>query len=94
MRLPGGLARSGQERAANEGKREHRILILTMPLCEYLAESLIIGLREICGDNSFEYPRKEILRGNLPCVYGWGFTLWSNPISDVSCGPAAFEDTS
>jgi hypothetical protein len=75
-----------------ETEKKLKILILTTPLFDYLADSLIIGLREIYGENCVEFPRKDILYGDLPCVYGRSFTLWSQPIADVPRGPAAFEN--
>jgi hypothetical protein len=76
-----------------DAERKPKILILTTPLYDYLADSLIIGLRELYEENCVEYPRKDILYGDLECVYGRGFTLWSKPILDVPRGPAAFEET-
>lgn len=75
-----------------ETEKKLKILILTTPLYDYLADTLIIGLRELYGENCVEYPRKDILYGDSPCVYGRGFTLWTKPIKDVPRGPEAFHD--
>lgn len=69
-----------------------KILFLTTPLFDYLADSLLIGLREAYGENCVEFPRKGILYGDIPCVYGRGFTVWSRPIKDVPRGLSAFEN--
>jgi hypothetical protein len=69
-----------------------RILVLTTLLPNYMADSLLIGLRELYGEQCVEFPRKDILYGDAPCYYGRGFTMWSEPIQDVPRGPSAFEE--
>jgi hypothetical protein len=69
-----------------------KILFLTTPLYDYLADAALIGLREIYGENCVEYPRKAIMYGDIPCVYGRGFTIWTKPLADVPRGSAAFEE--
>ena len=66
--------------------------MLTTPLPCYQADVLLIGLREIYGEQCVEFPRKDMLYGDMPCYYGRGFTLWSRPIQDVPRGSSAFED--
>lgn len=69
-----------------------KILFVTVPVYDYLADSLLIGFREIYGQNCVEFPRKDIMYGDVPSVYGRGFTIWSQPIQDVPRTPAVFED--
>jgi hypothetical protein len=75
-----------------EQENKPKILFITAPLFDYLADSLLIGLREIYGANCVDYPRKPIMYGDLPSVYGRGFTIWSRPIPDVRRDKKAFKN--
>jgi hypothetical protein len=63
-----------------------KILYITAPLYDYLADSLLVGFRDVFGADCVDYPRKPIMYGEFPSMYGRGFTVWSKPITDV---PAA-----
>jgi hypothetical protein len=60
-----------------------KIVFITAPLYDYLADSLLIGLRELLGAGCIDFPRKPMMYGEYPSVYGRGFTIWSKPISDI-----------
>jgi len=61
-----------------------KILFITAPLYDYLADSLLIGFRDLAGADCVDFPRKPIMYGEFPSVYGRGFTVWSKPIPDIS----------
>jgi hypothetical protein len=69
-----------------------KILYITGPLYDYLADSLLIGLRELHGNQCVDYPRKAIMYGDFPSVYGRGFTIWSKPIADIPRCDGCFTD--
>ena len=73
-------------------KKIKKILFITTPLYDYLADSLLIGLRKIYGQNCIEFPRKKMMYGEFPSVYGKGFTIWSKPIKDIKRNKKNFED--
>jgi hypothetical protein len=64
-----------------------KILFITAPLYDYLADSQLIGFRDLFGADCVDFPRKPIMYGEFPSVYGRGFTVWSKPIPDIT--PAA-----
>ncbi len=55
-----------------------KILVINHPQEDYLADTLIIGLKLLYGSNVFEYPVKEILYQNadISKVRGNGFTYY------------------
>ena len=69
-----------------------KILFFTAPLYDYLADPLLIGLRELYGANCVDYPRKPMMYGEFPSVYGRGFTVWSQPIKDIQRDQQCFTD--
>jgi hypothetical protein len=69
-----------------------KILFITAPLYDYLADSLLIGLREVYGADCIDFPRKPIMYGEFPSLYGRGFTIWSKPIADIPRNAQCFED--
>lgn len=59
----------------------HRILYLTSPDEDYLADSLLHGLRTLIGLHVVDYPRCDFLDHDLPAsvrtrMHGKGFTLY------------------
>lgn len=59
----------------------HRILYLTSPDEDYLADALLHGLRTLIGPQVVDYPRCDFLDDDLPAgirsrMHGKGFTLW------------------
>jgi hypothetical protein len=65
-----------------------RLLFLTAPEQDILADSLLHGLRTILGDRCVDFPRKDVLyRDYVPPVgaspYGNLFTLWKT-LEDLS----------
>jgi hypothetical protein len=73
-------------------KQNLKLLVITTPMFDYLADSILIGLRELYGENCIEFPRKAIMYGDAPSVYGRGFTIWSQPIKDIPRNKTKFED--
>jgi hypothetical protein len=69
-----------------------KILFITAPLYDYLADSLLIGFRDLFGAACVDYPRKPIMYGEFPSVYGRGFTVWSKPIPDIPPAARALTD--
>lgn len=69
-----------------------KILFITAPLYDYLADSLLIGFRELYGTDCVDYPRKPMMYGEFPTVYGRGFTIWSRPIQDIRRNEENFTD--
>ena len=65
-----------------------RILFLTSSEADYLADSLLLGLRQIFGANIVDYPRCDALYRNCPAaiqsqIRGHGFTLYTGLLDDV-----------
>ena len=65
-----------------------KILFITGPLTDYLADPILIGLREIFGENCVDYPKREILYENCNQktkngIRGNGFTLYDGPLEDI-----------
>ena len=69
-----------------------KILFITAPLYDYLADSLQVGFRDVFGADCVDWPRKLIMYGDFPSVYGRGFTVWSNPIADVPAAARALKE--
>ncbi len=67
----------------NTPAKKLKILFLTAPVADYLPDSLLIGLRNLYGENCVDFPRKSIMYGDVPSSYGRGFTMWSRPIRDI-----------
>lgn len=64
-----------------------KVLFVTSPHEDYLADSLLIGLRELLGNNCIDYPKAEVLYKNHNIaldydLYGKGFTLYSGILDD------------
>src|SRR3954462_1937241 len=58
-----------------------RVLFLTLGDADFLADSLLHGLRAVLGASVVDYPRQDILyedtdRSTLRHVHGRGFTLY------------------
>jgi len=58
-----------------------RILLLRSTYEDYLADSLLHGLRTVLGSNAVDFPKAEFLYSNYPesfrqSLYGRGFTLY------------------
>lgn len=57
-----------------------RILYLTTPEEDYLQDQILLGLREIYGEDLVDYPKKDVMY--ISCgkpntrIYGNGFTMW------------------
>ena len=60
------------------------ILYIVRQPCDYLTDSILIGLRSLYKSKCLDYPKKKIIYGELPALYGAGFTLWTKPIDDIS----------
>ena len=62
------------------GARTMPILCPTTDGCDYLQDQVVIGLRELYGDDAIEIPRKDILYRNSATpkkeLYGHGFSVW------------------
>jgi len=69
-----------------------KILFITAPLYDYLADSLLVGFRDVYGADCVDWPRKPIMYGDFPSVYGRGFTVWSKPIPDVPAAARALKE--
>jgi hypothetical protein len=69
-----------------------KILFITAPLYDYLADSLLVGFRDVYGADCVDWPRKPIMYGDFPSVYGRGFTVWSKPIPEVPAAARALKD--
>ena len=69
-----------------------KILFITAPLYDYQADSLLIGFRELNGAGCVDFPRKPIMYGEFPVVYGRGFTIGSHPIQDIPRNNQCFTD--
>ena len=67
-----------------------KILLINGPMFNYLPDCLLIGFRELFGVNCVDYPRKPLNYGEFPCVYGRGFTIWSQPIEDIPRNQGCF----
>ena len=57
--------------------------------CDYHEVSMLHGLREVLRDNCIDHPRKKIMYGDFSEspkkeLHGWGFSLLTEPIPDVS----------
>lgn len=56
------------------------ILCPTSLQCDYLQDQIVIGLRELHGQNAIDIPRKDVLYTNCTTpkgeLYGRGFTMW------------------
>lgn len=66
-----------------------KILVITSPQEDYLADSLLLGLRELAGSNCVDWPKAEVLyRGHgldsHHKLYGRGFTLYSGILEDLT----------
>lgn len=66
-----------------------KILYLTSSEEDYLADSLLIGLRALLGENCIDYPRRDILYNNCPkessdSLRGFGFTLYNKFLEEIS----------
>ena len=69
-----------------------KILFITAPMYDYLADSLLIGFRDVAGADCVDWPRKPIMYGEFPSVYGRGFTVWSKPIPDIPAAARVLTD--
>ena len=66
-----------------------KVLYITSTEEDYLADSLLIGLRSLLGKNCIDYPKRDILYKNCPqesCnrVRGFGFTLYNEFLEDIN----------
>ncbi len=64
-----------------------KILFITQPHEDYLSDSLLIGIRQLLGNNCIDYPKAEVLYQNHGLsesyrLYGKGFTLYSGILGD------------
>jgi len=69
-----------------------KILFITAPLYDYLADSLLVGFRDVHGADCVDWPRKPIMYGDFPSMYGRGFTVWSKPIPEVPAAARQLKD--
>jgi hypothetical protein len=65
-----------------------KVLFFTSSEEDYLSDSLLIGLRQILGENCVDYPKRDILYSNcsqksLSLVRGYGFTLYTGLLEDI-----------
>ena len=65
-----------------------KILFIVSPQEDYLADSLLIGMRNLFGGDCVDFPKAEILYKNHNFdknykIYGRGFTLYSGILPDV-----------
>jgi hypothetical protein len=59
-----------------------RVLFLTPPCEDYLADGLLHGLRTLLGDHVVDYPKQEAMYSSYPperrhALYGRGFSLYT-----------------
>jgi len=61
-----------------------KILYLTTSETDYLQDSILIGLRQLLGNNLIDFPKKHVLykTNNKKNIYGKGFTLY-NYLEDI-----------
>ena len=57
--------------------------------CDFQEVSILHGLRDILGDDCIDFPRKKIMYGDFSEspkseLHGWGFSLLTYPIQEVS----------
>lgn len=69
------------DRAVSAAPRDPRILFLTAPHEDYLADGLLHGLRSVLGAAVVDYPKSEFLYESYPSdrrreLYGHGFSLY------------------
>jgi hypothetical protein len=65
-----------------------RVLFLTPDVEDYLADSLLHGLRQVLGEHCVDWPKRDILydtypAGRRPRLYGHGFTLYGGLLEDI-----------
>jgi hypothetical protein len=65
-----------------------KILVITSPHEDYLADSLFLGLRELAGTNCVDWPKAEVLYRDHGIdsrnrIYGRGFTLYTGILEDL-----------
>lgn len=65
-----------------------KVLFVTAPGEDYLADGLLIGFRRLFGSDCIEYPKKDILYSNCPDtslkrIRGGGFTLYTGLLEDL-----------
>src|SRR3954465_315615 len=61
--------------------RPPRVLFLTPDVEDYLADSLLHGLRQVLGEQCVDWPKREVVYDTFPAdrrpqLYGRGFTLY------------------
>jgi hypothetical protein len=65
-----------------------RVLFLTPDVEDYLADSLLHGLRQILGEACVDWPKRDVLYDTYPSkwrarLYGHGFTLYGGLLEDI-----------
>lgn len=65
-----------------------KILYFTTPVEDYLGDAVLLGLRQLYGEDVIDYPKCDILYDNCPenirqQVRGNGFTLYSGLLEDI-----------
>ncbi|HET8587337.1 MAG TPA: glycosyltransferase family 1 protein [Candidatus Limnocylindria bacterium] len=68
--------------------RPPRVLFLAPDTEDYLADSLLHGLRLVLGDHCVDWPKRDVLYETFPtehrgALYGRGFTLYSGLLEDI-----------
>ncbi|HEV2694090.1 MAG TPA: hypothetical protein VG347_14435 [Verrucomicrobiae bacterium] len=67
-------------------------MFITAPLYDYMGDPLLAGLRAVYGADCVDWPRKPMMYGDFPSVYGRGFTVWSEPIADLPAAARKLKD--
>lgn len=72
---------TGSHRASGAKSRGVSVLFLTLGDADFLADSLLHGLRKLLGPRVVDYPRQDILYNDVPRerlrgMHGRGFTLY------------------
>lgn len=64
-----------------------KVLFFTSSSQDYLADSVLHGMRTILGNDCIDYPKCEVLYNNFSkgdnYIYGQGFTLYSGLLNDI-----------
>lgn len=72
------------------------VLFVTASGEDYLADSLLLGFRELLGVNCIDYPKKDILYGtcldsSVSRIRGCGFTLYTGLLQDQQIDRGSIE---
>jgi hypothetical protein len=64
------------------------VLFLTPDIEDYLADSLLLGLRQVLGEDCVDWPKRDILYDTYPAerrarLYGRSFTLYGGLLEDI-----------